>query len=105
MDTEFQGLIPDVAEMQRVGPIFDADTYIKSGRLALQNLRRFAYLRPSSNVMDIGCGFGRVAIHLAQFLEPGAQGPGDSRLSEKRWNGVNRTSPQSSKISGSPMFM
>lgn len=65
---ELRSLIPSVDQMKLVGPIFDADTYLRSGRHSAENLLKFAYLKPATSVLDVGCGFGRVAIHLAQIL-------------------------------------
>jgi SAM-dependent methyltransferase len=81
--TTFEGLTPPEEKMRKVGPIFDAATYINSGRVALERLRRFAYLRPDHSVVDIGSGYGRVAIHLAQFLNPTSQYTGFEIVKEE----------------------
>jgi SAM-dependent methyltransferase len=66
-------LVPPVSELKRVGPIFDVETYLKMGRHSIGNLQKFAYLRPEHSVLDVGCGFGRVAIQLTKYLKPEAR--------------------------------
>jgi SAM-dependent methyltransferase len=72
-DDPLTALVPPTAELKRVGPIFDVGTYLRMGRDSLAELRKFAYLKPEHSVLDVGCGYGRVAIHLSQFLSPGSR--------------------------------
>jgi len=41
-----------------------------SGAGLMNDLIRFAALKPGDQVLDIGCGVGRVALPLTQFLDP-----------------------------------
>lgn len=50
----------------RTAPKGEAE-YVASGRKTLADLTR-AGLKPGHSVLDIGCGSGRVAAHLADFL-------------------------------------
>jgi SAM-dependent methyltransferase len=42
----------------------------RMGRVLLSQLREYAALSPDSPVLDIGCGTGRLAMPLAEFLAP-----------------------------------
>lgn len=63
-------LVPSEHELKRIGPIHDTKTYLASGQRSLSQLRQYANLAPEHSVMDVGCGFGRVAIQMLDFLKP-----------------------------------
>lgn len=65
-----ESMVPPQEELKSIGPIFDAQTYLRTGAHSIGNLKKFAYLKEEDNVLDIGCGYGRVAIQLTQFLKP-----------------------------------
>jgi SAM-dependent methyltransferase len=66
----FRDLIPPEHELKRVGPIFDEKTYLATGRNSRAHLVKYANLKPHYSVLDVGCGFGRVAIQLLDLLSP-----------------------------------
>jgi SAM-dependent methyltransferase len=66
---DLRTLVPPASELKRIGPIFDVETYLQMGRQSAINLQKFAYLKPDHSVLDIGCGFGRVAIQLTRILK------------------------------------
>jgi len=47
--------------------------YFEIGRNLLTRFRRIGGLEPHHHVLDIGCGTGRLALPLADFLAPGAR--------------------------------
>jgi SAM-dependent methyltransferase len=49
------------------------DNFEASGELLVQQLIKIAGLTPMSRVLDIGCGIGRLAVALTQYLDPQAQ--------------------------------
>jgi SAM-dependent methyltransferase len=60
--------VPPDHELRRIGPIFDRDTYLKTGIRSRDHLLRYANLTQGQSVIDIGCGFGRVAVHLQPIV-------------------------------------
>lgn len=69
-DDFFRDLVPPESEMERIGPIYDRKTYLLTGQRSRNHLIKYAGLKPEHSVMDVGCGFGRVAIHLLRVLAP-----------------------------------
>ncbi|HEX5180294.1 MAG TPA: class I SAM-dependent methyltransferase [Gemmatimonadaceae bacterium] len=51
-----------------VGPFADAETFLQSGRETLALLTSLCELRPDHAVLDVGCGSGRVALPLTEYL-------------------------------------
>lgn len=66
-------MIPPVDQLGRIGPILSAETWLALGESQMVELKELGGLRPEHDVLDIGCGFGRIAIQLTQFLDPSAR--------------------------------
>lgn len=64
------GMIPPRFMWPMVG---GPDQFVEQGRSFTDYLIEHAKLTPSSTVLDIGCGLGKYAIHLAPFLKQGGQ--------------------------------
>lgn len=54
-----------------MGPFEDPAVFIASGRETLQLAERMAGLRPTHRVLDLGCGCGRLALPMMEFLADG----------------------------------
>lgn len=63
-------MIPDYSVAEYVGG-GGAEQYKTVGRLLAGWFREYGGLQPNENVLEVGCGIGRVAIHLTQYLEGG----------------------------------
>ena len=94
MDDIVRNLVPDTENLKKIGPIFDKETYLRSGLRAMHNLQRFGYLKSEDSVLDIGCGYGRVAIHLGNFLKAGGKYVGLDVVKEEIQWGKDRITPQ-----------
>ncbi len=62
-------LIPPEDIRTWVGPFRDAELFIQSGRQTFNDLKTYARLSPSHTVLDAGCGCGRVALHLLDYMD------------------------------------
>ena len=63
--------IHDILRLNRGGPGLDGGLYdAKRGIYHVEFLKRYG-LRPHHKVLDFGCGYGRTAIPLLKYLEPG----------------------------------
>jgi len=61
--------LPPIHLRRFVGPLA---TFESSGAEFMTHLRHLAGLRSDDDVLDIGCGCGMMALHLEDFLVPGA---------------------------------
>ena len=69
---ELADLVPKSEIRTWVGPFWDPDRYLETGRSECARLIRPSGLQPSDRIIDLGCGCGRITIHLAQFLSEGS---------------------------------
>jgi 2-polyprenyl-3-methyl-5-hydroxy-6-metoxy-1,4-benzoquinol methylase len=51
-----------------VGPFGDAELYRASGNSNLQSIIDLCGLKPHAQVLEVGCGCGRIATSLASYL-------------------------------------
>ena len=65
---KYRNLIPPETIRTWVGPFKNATAFLKSGRQTFNLLKEHAKLSPSHTVLDAGCGCGRVALHLLDYL-------------------------------------
>ncbi|MBX6374649.1 MAG: class I SAM-dependent methyltransferase [Acetobacteraceae bacterium] len=61
--------VPDATAIRRVGSMGRTD-FLQTGFLLCEALREAAGLTPDEAVLDIGCGWGRLALPLARHLGP-----------------------------------
>jgi SAM-dependent methyltransferase len=54
-----------------VGPFGDAELYRASGKRNLSSIIELCGLKPHAQVLEVGCGCGRIAIALASYLADG----------------------------------
>lgn len=53
-----------------VGPFHDEDVFLRSGLETAGLLESMCGLRPNHTLLDVGCGSGRVALALVDYLSP-----------------------------------
>ena len=61
-------LVPDSEIRTWVGPFWDKAKYLESGRVECEKAIALLGLKPWHHMIDLGCGCGRMTIHLAEFL-------------------------------------
>jgi len=64
-------LVPDPEIRNWVGPFQDKGVYLESGRFEAERFVALAGIGESDVVLDLGCGCGRMSIHLAEYLKEG----------------------------------
>lgn len=62
--------IPPASLRAGIGPFEDPALFIHSGRDTVERARRMCGLTPSSQFLDVGCGCGRVALAMLDYLDP-----------------------------------
>jgi len=71
--TDARPMLPTPPEEMRiwVGPFGDAELYRASGKSNLQSIIELYGLKPHAQVLEVGCGCGRIATALASYLADG----------------------------------
>jgi ubiquinone/menaquinone biosynthesis C-methylase UbiE len=64
--------VPEMPLRTWVGPFEDKQNYLDTGRMEAARLIELCSLDPQQHIVDLGCGCGRMAIHILPRL--GAQG-------------------------------
>jgi SAM-dependent methyltransferase len=64
-------MIPDYSVANYVGG-GGPEQYKAVGRVMLDWFKQFCDLRPDERVLEVGCGIGRIAIPLTQYLDKGS---------------------------------
>lgn len=68
------------------GPFADAATFLHSGRETVALLTSLCGLHPDHAILDVGCGSGRVALALTDYLSPAASYLGfDPAIAPIQW--------------------
>ncbi|MFT6957449.1 MAG: ubiquinone/menaquinone biosynthesis C-methylase UbiE [Halieaceae bacterium] len=65
-------IFPSRENIKKIGPINTLREFKELGIQSLKVLLNYTHIQPDSQVLDIGCGFGRLAIPLTCYLN--AQG-------------------------------
>jgi SAM-dependent methyltransferase len=65
---KYRSLIPPETLRTLVGPYKDATAFLESGQQTFSALKEYARLLPSRIILDAGCGCGRIALHLLDYL-------------------------------------
>lgn len=63
-------LHPELIPPKDLSICFGGGDFVKVGRALVGLMQQYAGLQPDSRVLDVGCGVGRIAFALAQFLTP-----------------------------------
>lgn len=63
-------IFPAREDIRKIGPINTLREFKELGVQSLKVLLHFTNIQPDSTVLDIGCGYGRLAIPLTRYLSP-----------------------------------
>ena len=61
-------IFPSREDIRKIGPMNTLREFKELGIQSLKVLMHYTTIRPDSSVLDIGCGYGRLAIPLTCFL-------------------------------------
>ncbi|MDM8560815.1 class I SAM-dependent methyltransferase [Candidatus Parabeggiatoa sp. HSG14] len=50
----------------------DTDNFKEHGQVYVERFIRHCHLKPNEKILEVGCGIGRIAIPLAQYLKTGS---------------------------------
>jgi SAM-dependent methyltransferase len=64
-------MVPDYSIAEYVGSGGGIEQYKSIGRMQVDWLRQHAGLQPGDDVLEVGCGIGRIAAPLTQYLQGG----------------------------------
>src|SRR5262249_30015984 len=64
-------MIPDYEVARYVGAA-GPESFLQVGREMIDRFRQLCDLRPDERVLEVGCGIGRIAIPLTQYLTTGS---------------------------------
>ena len=62
-------IFPSRENIRKIGPINSLREFKELGVQSLKVLLNYTNIQPSSHVLDIGCGYGRLAIPLTRYLD------------------------------------
>jgi SAM-dependent methyltransferase len=65
-------LIPPYHIRSIVGPVANPDYYIFLGEQFFSYFKYLCGLKPNEDILDVGCGYGRMAVTLAKYLNKNA---------------------------------
>lgn len=68
---DLKDMVPDAATSDYVGG-GGAEIFLAVGNEMLDRFKSMAGLQPHEKVLDVGCGIGRIAIPLTQYLDGGS---------------------------------
>lgn len=64
--------LPEQWMQSAIGKTADADEYLEVGRTMKEDILLYTKVRPTMNVLDVGCGSGRTARHFVDYIrQPG----------------------------------
>ena len=75
-------IFPAREDMRKIGPINSLREFKELGLQSFKVLLNYTNITPSSAVLDIGCGYGRLAIPLTRFLDPAGSYEGFDVMSD-----------------------
>lgn len=70
MPTAVEEMIPDYSVASYVGDL-GPESFLQVGREMIDRFRQLCDLQPGESVLEVGCGIGRIAIPLTQYLTEG----------------------------------
>jgi glycosyltransferase involved in cell wall biosynthesis len=68
-----RNFIPSLKFRLKVGPYFNLEEYVNIGKYYLLYCKKLCHLQPDWNVLDIGCGYGLMAIQFKDYFNKNGQ--------------------------------
>jgi SAM-dependent methyltransferase len=87
-------IFPTRENIRKIGPINTLREFKELGIQSLKVLLNYTHIRPSSRVLDIGCGYGRLAIPLTRYLVDGGSYVGIDVMADATEDCVQRISAE-----------
>lgn len=62
--------LPDEQTQVGIGKTRSASAYLEVGRIMKEDILLYSGAGPTASILDIGCGWGRIARHFVDYVEP-----------------------------------